>query len=93
MPITSHSNYLLAGSANATWFNSYHAYADHLQFLRDLVASFPTQAEIVTAGTSSGGRPITGIHFWGSGGKGSKPAIVLHGTGKVGLIQVVSDVY
>jgi len=45
-----------------------------------LVATYPTQAEIVTAGTSTGGRAITGIHFWGSGGKGSKPAIVLHGT-------------
>jgi len=51
-----------------------------LLFLNDLVAAHPTQAEIVTAGTSSGGRAITGIHFWGSGGKGSKPAVVLHGT-------------
>lgn len=69
-----------AGTANATWFNSYHPYADHLQFLTDLVALFPTNAEIVTSGTSNAGRAITGIHFWGSGGKGSKPAIVLHGT-------------
>jgi len=79
-PAFTSSNYRPAGSANATWFNSYHSYADHLQFLNDLVASYPTQAEIVTAGTSSGGRAITGIHFWGSGGKGSKPAVVFHGT-------------
>ncbi|KAH8591552.1 zinc carboxypeptidase [Bisporella sp. PMI_857] len=70
----------IAGTANATWFNAYHAYADHLTFLNDLVALYPTQAEIVTAGASVNGRPITGIHFWGSGGKGSKPAIVLHST-------------
>ncbi|KAK3369660.1 hypothetical protein B0T24DRAFT_363200 [Lasiosphaeria ovina] len=69
-----------AGSANATWFNSYHAYSDHLQFLRDLQSSFPSQSEIVTAGNSLNGNPITAIHFWGSAGKGVKPAIVLHGT-------------
>lgn len=26
------------------------------------------------------GRVLTGIHIWGSGGKGSKPAVVFHGT-------------
>jgi len=55
-------------------------HADHLQFLTDLVALSPNQAEIVTSGTSNGGRAITGIHFWGSGGKGSKSAVVIHGT-------------
>ena len=25
-------------------------------------------------------RALTGIHIWGSGGKGSKPAVVIHGT-------------
>ncbi|GAB1317997.1 hypothetical protein MFIFM68171_08207 [Madurella fahalii] len=68
-----------AGSANATWFNSYHSYNDHLQFLRDLQALYPTQSEVVTSGNSLNGRPITGIHFWGSSGKG-KPAVVFHGT-------------
>ncbi|KAK4214253.1 hypothetical protein QBC37DRAFT_342421 [Rhypophila decipiens] len=69
-----------AGAVNSTWFNSYHAYADHLQFLSDLVAQYPSQSEIVTSGNSVGGRPITGIHFWGSAGKSKKPAVVLHGT-------------
>ncbi|WYZ46173.1 hypothetical protein EsH8_IX_000398 [Colletotrichum jinshuiense] len=63
-----------------TWFTAYHSYADHLQFLTDLRASFPSQSEIVTAGSSFQGRALTGIHIWGSGGKGSKPAVVLHGT-------------
>jgi murein tripeptide amidase MpaA len=67
-----------AGSANATWFNSYHAYADHIQFLKDLQSTYPTRSAIVTSGTSSQGRAITGLHFWGSSGKGVKPAIVFH---------------
>ncbi|ODA83571.1 hypothetical protein RJ55_02085 [Drechmeria coniospora] len=67
------------GSLNGTWFNSYHAYSDHLQFLRDLQASHASNSEIVTSGNSLQGNAITGIHFWGSSGKANKPAIVLHG--------------
>ncbi|KZL84080.1 zinc carboxypeptidase, partial [Colletotrichum incanum] len=67
------------GSANATWFNSYHAYADHLKFLNDLVASYPNNAEIVTSGKSLQGNTITGIHIYGTS-KGTKPAVVLHST-------------
>ncbi|TDZ61202.1 Metallocarboxypeptidase A [Colletotrichum trifolii] len=63
-----------------SWFTAYHSYADHLQFLKDLQSSFPSQSEIVTAGTSFQARALTGIHIWGSGGKGSKPAVVFHGT-------------
>ncbi|KAF6801012.1 zinc carboxypeptidase a [Colletotrichum sojae] len=63
-----------------TWFTAYHSYADHFQFLRDLQSSFPSQSEIVTAGSSFQGRALTGIHIWGSGGKGSKPAVIFHGT-------------
>ncbi|KAK4164634.1 hypothetical protein QBC43DRAFT_236553 [Cladorrhinum sp. PSN259] len=63
-----------------TWFNSYHSYADHITFFNDLQASFPTQSEIFTIGQSYQGRNIFGIHIWGSGGKGSKPAIYFHGT-------------
>ncbi|EWY82394.1 carboxypeptidase A4 [Fusarium oxysporum f. sp. lycopersici 4287] len=63
-----------------SWFTAYHSYADHLQFLKDLQSSFPSQSEIVTLGNSFQGRALTGIHIWGSGGKGSKPAIVFHGT-------------
>ncbi|KAG4255888.1 carboxypeptidase A4 [Fusarium proliferatum] len=63
-----------------SWFTAYHSYADHLTFLKDLQSSFPSQSEIVTLGNSFQGRAVTGIHIWGSGGKGSKPAIVFHGT-------------
>jgi hypothetical protein len=63
-----------------SWFTTYHSYADHLQFLTDLQTSYPTKSEIFTLGNSVQGRALTGIHIWGSGGKGSKPAIVFHGT-------------
>ncbi|KAG7108231.1 Metallocarboxypeptidase A like protein [Verticillium longisporum] len=63
-----------------TWFTTYHSYADHLTFLNDLQSSFPTQSEIFTTGSSFQGRALTGIHIWGSGGKGSKPAVIFHGT-------------
>ncbi|KAK3299584.1 carboxypeptidase [Chaetomium fimeti] len=67
------------GSANATWFDSYHKYSEHLQFLEDLQAQYPNQSEVISAGESLKGNAITGIHFWGSSGKG-KPAVVFHGT-------------
>ncbi|KAF5026802.1 hypothetical protein F66182_1086 [Fusarium sp. NRRL 66182] len=63
-----------------SWFTAYHSYNDHVQFLRDMQTSYPSQSEIVNLGTSVQGRPISSIHIWGSGGKGSKPAIVFHGT-------------
>ncbi|ORY13616.1 hypothetical protein BCR34DRAFT_663135 [Clohesyomyces aquaticus] len=63
-----------------TWFTAYHPYADHLSFLTDLQSSFTGQSEIITAGSSVQGRALTGIHIWGSGGKGSKPAVLFHGT-------------
>ncbi|KAH8602719.1 hypothetical protein B0O99DRAFT_604044 [Bisporella sp. PMI_857] len=63
-----------------TWFTAYHTYATHLTFLTDLQAGFPSNSEIITTGTSFQGRVLTGIHIWGSGGKGSKPAVLLHGT-------------
>ncbi|KAA8566169.1 hypothetical protein EYC84_008771 [Monilinia fructicola] len=65
---------------NATWFTAYHAYADHIQFLKDLVTEYPSNAEIVTSGNSVQGNAITGIHIYGSSGKGVKPAVIFHGT-------------
>lgn len=63
-----------------SWFNAYHPYADHLVWLSQVAAKFPANSEIITAGTSYQGRQITGIHIYGSGGKGSKPAAIFHGT-------------
>ncbi|KAL2129922.1 hypothetical protein VTI74DRAFT_7139 [Chaetomium olivicolor] len=63
-----------------TWFNSYHAYNDHIAFFNDLQAAYPQNSEILSIGNSVQGRNIFGIHLWGSGGKGSKPAVYFHGT-------------
>ncbi|KAK7223203.1 hypothetical protein V2G26_011206 [Clonostachys chloroleuca] len=63
-----------------SYFNAYHTFAEHGTFLSDLQAAFPSNSEIFTVGNSFEGRAIRGIHLWGSGGKGSKPAIVWHGT-------------
>ncbi len=65
---------------NSTWFNSYHTYADHLQWLNDLNTQYPANSEIVIMGQSLNKNNITGIHLFGSAGKGVNPAIVFHGT-------------
>ncbi|TQV93843.1 carboxypeptidase A1 precursor [Cordyceps javanica] len=65
---------------NSTWFNSYHAYNDHLQWLNDLASTYPKNSKVVTSGTTLQGNAITGLHIFGSSGGGKKPAVVLHGT-------------
>lgn len=77
---------------NLTWFNSYHAYADHEQYFTNLQSSFPNNSELVSSGTSFQGRNIFGIHLWGSGGPG-KPAILWHGTvhAREWITAMVSD--
>lgn len=61
-----------------SYFNSYHSWAEHNQFLVDLQASFPSNSELFTVGTSVEGRTIRGIRLWGTA-KGKK-AVVWHGT-------------
>ncbi|KAI0854648.1 hypothetical protein F4860DRAFT_498873 [Xylaria cubensis] len=61
------------------WFDAYHPYADHVQYWAGLQAALPNNSELIVAGTSFEGRPIQGIHLWGKGGKGSKPAIFFNG--------------
>lgn len=68
------------GSANETWFSSYHAYEDHLNWLEDLQVKFSNNSEIVTSGKSFQGNEITGIHFYGRAGKDRNPAVLFHGT-------------
>jgi murein tripeptide amidase MpaA len=63
-----------------SWFTAYHPYVNHMAFLLDLQQNFNNYAELFTTGNSFEGRPIIGIHIWGSGGKGSKPTVVIHGT-------------
>ncbi|KAF3064114.1 hypothetical protein GL218_01793 [Daldinia childiae] len=69
----------VAALPSLSWFNAYHAYSDHLTFLKDIQSSFSSNSELITAGKSFEGRDIQGIHLWGSGGKDSKPAVYFHG--------------
>ncbi|KAF2850345.1 hypothetical protein T440DRAFT_397318 [Plenodomus tracheiphilus IPT5] len=70
-----------AGAApSISWFNAYHSIADHMQWVSDLAAAYPNNAEVISAGKSVEGRDIKGIHIWGNGGKGSKKGVVWHGT-------------
>jgi carboxypeptidase A4 len=78
-----------------SWFNSYHSYDEHMSFLAQLVTKFPGNAKIVTAGTSYQGRPITGIHIYGSSGGSYRPAVILHGTvhAREWITTVFSNLY
>jgi murein tripeptide amidase MpaA len=66
-------------SSGSDWWDSYHPYEDHIQYFKNLQASFPNNSEIISSGTSYEGRDIYGLHLWGSGGPG-KPAVLYHGT-------------
>lgn len=69
-----------AGLPHVDWFNSYHPYDDHLEFARDLHLAFPDNSKLFTIGKSYEGRDISGIHLWGAGGPGSRPAVYWHAT-------------
>lgn len=62
------------------FFDSYHTFEEHLEYLDDIHAAFPDNSEIFTAGESLEGRPIKGIHLWGRDGPDAHEAIVWHGT-------------
>lgn len=61
------------------WFDTYHAYEEHIQYFEDLQALFPDNSELISSGTSYEGRDLFGIHLWGDGGPG-KRAVLYHGT-------------
>jgi murein tripeptide amidase MpaA len=65
---------------DASWFDAYHSYADHLSWLSSVQAAFPSNSEVFVVGQTYEKRNITGIHLWGSGGKDSKPVIYYHAT-------------
>ena len=69
-----------AALPDIAYFDSYHDFEGHLQFIEDLQASFPDNSEVFVAGQSLEGRDIQGIHIYGADGPGTKPAIVWHGT-------------
>ncbi|KAI2610242.1 uncharacterized protein GGS25DRAFT_531153 [Hypoxylon fragiforme] len=65
-------------TGDLSWFDSYHAYDDHIQYFKDLQASFPNNSEVISSGTSYEGRDLYGLHLWGANGSG-KPAVLYHG--------------
>lgn len=64
---------------DSSWFDSYHDYEDHVQYLENLRDLFPDNSEIISSGYSYENRSLHGIHLWGAGGPG-KPAVLYHGT-------------
>ncbi|KAI1810184.1 hypothetical protein GGS20DRAFT_219614 [Poronia punctata] len=68
-----------------SWFNTYHDYADHVEYWKDLQLAFPNNSELFSVGKSFEGRDIQGIHLWGKeegGGKKkrkNKEVILFHG--------------
>jgi hypothetical protein len=73
-----------------TWFDTYHPYADHLDYWDDLVHAFPKNAKKFPLGKSYENRTIYAFHLHGDkkrggyGGKGKdqrgKPVILWHAT-------------
>ncbi|SMY25063.1 unnamed protein product [Zymoseptoria tritici ST99CH_1A5] len=70
-----------SGSLPATsWFNSYHSYAQHVQYWKDLNAAFPSNSQPFVAGKSYEGRDIFGLKLFGKASSTPKQAIIWHGT-------------
>jgi murein tripeptide amidase MpaA len=64
-----------------SWFDSYHPYADHLDWWDDVHAAFPDNSAKVNVGASYEGRDMWAFHFWGDEGKSEdKPIVYWHGT-------------
>lgn len=61
------------------WYDTYHAYEEHIQYFEELQALFPDNSELISSGTSYEGRDLFGIHLWGDAGPG-KPAVLYHVT-------------
>lgn len=67
-----------AAIPDQSYFEAYHSWEEHGQFLEDLSGAFADNSETFVAGQSLEGRDMRGIHLYGSGGPG-KTAIVWHG--------------
>lgn len=73
-----------------SWYDTYHPYADHLEYWDDLVHAFPKNAKKFSLGKSYENRTIYAFHLFGDKGKGGygpktkdepqKPVILWHAT-------------
>lgn len=61
-----------------SWFNSYHPYADHVQYWKDLNRAFPENSQYFVAGKSYEKRDIFGLKLFGNSTGTTKPAIIWH---------------
>jgi hypothetical protein len=55
-----------------SWFDSYHDYADHLDYWDDLLSAFPDNSEKFEIGKSYENRSMYAFHLFGDEKKGSK---------------------
>jgi hypothetical protein len=55
-----------------SWFDSYHDYADHLDYWDDLVSAFPDNSEKFEIGKSYENRSMYAFHLFGDEKKGPK---------------------
>jgi hypothetical protein len=74
-----------------SWFDTYHAYADHLEYWDNLVQAFPENSEKFTIGNSYENRTLYAYRLFGDTEKGTwndgrsrerveKPVILWHAT-------------
>jgi hypothetical protein len=67
-----------------SWFDTYHNYADHLDYWDDLVHAFPANSKKFEIGKSYENRSIHAFHLFGDKkggyGKDDKPVILWHAT-------------
>jgi hypothetical protein len=73
-----------------SWYDSYHPYADHLDYWDDLVHAFPKNSKKLSLGKSYENRTIYAYHLFGDKNKGGygpktkdkrqKPVILWHAT-------------
>lgn len=63
-----------------SWFDSYHSYADHVQFWKDLNAAFPKNSQYFVAGKSVEKRDIFGLKLFGNNTSTPKEAVIWHST-------------
>jgi hypothetical protein len=62
--------------------------------MKDMASQYPSNAKVVTSGTTSSGNTITGLQIFGAGGGGKNPAVVFHGTvhAREWIVAMVSSV-
>ena len=84
-----------------SWFDSYHPYADHLDYWDDLVNAFPENLEKFSIGKSYENRTIYAFHVFGNEEKGGyqigskeksqKPVILWHATVHAREVSLVEE--